>query len=75
VELKVKKEGGTPHGILLKAPEAGIDFDVTLGKDPKSITFTPTKVGTYPFWCPKRAPLSKKSHKDHGMTGVLEVVD
>src|SRR5512141_734958 len=46
VELKVKKEGGTPHGILLKAPEAGIDFDVTLGKDPKTITFTPTKVGT-----------------------------
>ena len=75
VELVVKKEGSTPHGILLKAPEAGIDFDVTLGKEPKTIKFTPTKVGTYPFWCPKRAPLSSKSHKDHGMTGVLEVVD
>ncbi len=76
VELIVKKEGGsTPHSIFLKAPEAGIDFNVTLGKEPKTIKFTPTKTGTYPFWCTKRAPLSSKSHKDHGMTGTLEVVD
>jgi plastocyanin domain-containing protein len=75
VELKVKKEGSTPHSIALKAPEAGIDFNVSLGKEPKSIKFTPTKVGTYPFWCTKRAPLSSKSHKDHGMIGTLEVVD
>jgi plastocyanin domain-containing protein len=76
VELIVKKAGGsTPHSIFLKAPEAGIDFNVSLGKQPKTIKFTPTKVGTYPFWCTKRAPLSSKSHKDHGMTGVIEVVD
>ena len=76
VVLVVKKEGGaTPHSIALKAPEAGIDFSVTLHKEPTSISFTPTKVGTYPFWCTKRAPLSSKSHKDHGMTGTLEVVD
>ena len=75
VELIVKKEGSTPHSIFLKAPEAGIDFNVTLGNEPKTIKFTPTKVGTYPFWCTKRAPLSSKSHKDRGMTGVLEVVD
>ncbi len=75
VELVVKKEGSTPHSIFLKAPEAGIDFDVTLGNEPKTIKFTPTKVGTYPFWCTKRAPLSSKSHKDRGMTGVIEVVD
>ena len=75
VELVVKKEGSTPHSIFLKAPEAGIDFNVTLGNEPKTIKFTPTKVGTYPFWCTKRAPLSSKSHKDHGMTGVIEVVD
>lgn len=75
VELKVKKAGGaTPHSIALKAPEAGIDFNVTLGKEPKTIKFTPTKVGTYPFWCTKRAPFSK-SHKDRGMQGVLEVVE
>jgi len=75
VELIVKKEGSTPHSIFLKAPEAGIDFNVTLSNEPKTIKFTPTKVGTYPFWCTKRAPLSSKSHKDRGMTGVLEVVD
>jgi hypothetical protein len=76
VELIVKKAGGTtPHSIFLKAPEAGIDFNVKLGKEPKTIKFTPTKVGQYPFWCTKRAPLSSKSHKDHGMTGVLEVVE
>jgi heme/copper-type cytochrome/quinol oxidase subunit 2 len=76
VVLVVKKAGGaTPHSIFLKAPEAGIDFAVNLKTEPTNISFTPTKVGTYPFWCTKRAPLSSKSHKDHGMTGVLEVVD
>ncbi len=75
VELRVKKAGGaTPHSIALKAPEAGIDFSVSLGKEPKSITFTPTKVGRYPFWCTKRL-LFLKSHKDHGMKGILEVVE
>jgi plastocyanin domain-containing protein len=75
VELKVKKAGGmTPHSIALQAPEAGISFSVSLGKEPKSITFTPTKVGKYPFWCTKRF-LFLKSHKDHGMTGMLEVVE
>jgi len=75
VELLVKKAGGsTPHSIALKAPEAGIDFSVSLGKEPKSIKFTPTKVGKYEFWCTKRF-LFLKTHKDHGMTGVLEVVE
>jgi plastocyanin domain-containing protein len=75
VELIVKKEGGaTPHSIALKVPEAGIDFSVPLDKEPKTIKFTPTKVGTYPFWCTKRAPFAK-SHKGRGMQGVLEVVE
>ena len=76
VVLVVKKTGGIiPHSIFLKAPEAGIDFSISLHKTPTNISFTPTKVGTYPFWCTKRAPLSSKSHKDHGMTGVIEVVE
>jgi plastocyanin domain-containing protein len=75
VELKVKKAGGaTPHNIVLKAPEAGIDFSESLGSEPKIIQFTPTKTGKYPFACTKKAPFSK-SHKDRGMHGVLEVVD
>jgi plastocyanin domain-containing protein len=76
VVLIVKKAGGiVPHSIALKAPEAGIDFSVALHKEPTNISFTPTKVGTYPFWCTKRAPFSSKSHKDHGMMGMLEVVE
>ena len=74
VELMVKKTGGAPHSIFLKAPEAGIDFELSLGAEPKTIRFTPTKVGKYPFWCTKRAPFSK-SHREHGMEGVLEVVE
>jgi plastocyanin domain-containing protein len=75
VELKVKKVGGaTPHNIVLKAPEAGIDFSESLSSEPKMIQFTPTKVGKYPFECTHKLPFSK-SHKDRGMHGVLEVVD
>lgn len=75
VQLIVKKAGvAAPHSIALKAPEAGIDFHVSLGKTPKTINFTPAKVGPYPFWRTKKLPLMK-SHKDHGMTVVIEVVD
>ena len=73
VELKVRKEGGiAPHDIVLKAPEAGIDFSATLTTEPKIITFTPKKTGTYAFDCTKRF-LFFKSHKDRGMHGRLEV--
>ena len=75
VELRVRKESGvTPHNIVLKAPEAGIDFSVSLGTTPKSITFTPTKTGKFPFECTHKL-LFFKSHKDRGMHGILEVVD
>jgi len=73
VELKVRKEPGiVPHNIAIKAPEAGIDFDVSLDEAPKVIRFTPTKAGTYPFYCTKKL-LFFASHKDKGMEGVLEV--
>jgi plastocyanin len=75
VELRVRKESGiTPHDIVLKAPEAGIDFSVSLSTTPKSITFTPTKTGKYAFECTHKL-LFFTSHKDRGMHGVLEVVD
>lgn len=75
VELVVKRESGmTPHDIVLKAPEAGIDFSVDLSTEPKVIKFTPTKAGTYEFICEKRF-LFFKSHKDRGMHGVLVVVE
>jgi plastocyanin domain-containing protein len=75
VELRVRKESGiTPHDMVLKAPEAGIDFSVSLSTTPKSITFTPTKTGKYEFECTHKL-LFFKSHKDRGMHGILEVVD
>jgi len=75
VELRIRKTGGmTPHTIVLKAPEAGIDVDETLASEPKSVNFTPTKTGKYAFECTKRL-LFFKSHKDRGMHGSLEVVD
>ena len=75
VELKVRKEAGiTPHNLVLKAPEAGIAIDESLSGEPKTITFTPTKVGKYEFDCTKKLPFVK-SHKERGMHGVLEVVE
>lgn len=75
VELKVKKAGGiAPHNIVIKAPDAGINIEESLSTEPKSIQFTPTKVGKYPFECTKRL-LFFKSHKDRGMHGTLEVVE
>ncbi len=74
VELKVKKEGGyTPHDIVVKAPEAGINFSESLAKDPKIIKFTPTAIGKYPLYCSKKL-LFVKSHRDRGMDGFIEVV-
>lgn len=73
VELLVRKEGGvTPHNIVLKAPEAGIDFAQELSTEPRTIRFTPTKPGRYEFECTKKLPLLP-SHKERGMHGVLVV--
>jgi plastocyanin domain-containing protein len=74
VELTVKKAAGyVPHNMLVKAPDAGIDFKVDLDKDAKPVKFTPTKVGKYEIICDKKV-LWFKSHKDRGMDGFIEVV-
>lgn len=74
-EITVKKAGGhKPHKIRARSPEAGIDFSAKLGKAPRTIRFTPTKAGEYPFWCPVHVPFMK-SHKAHGMTGTIRVVE
>lgn len=77
VELKVRKDGWfVPHNIVIKAPEAGIDFTVSLDTEPKVIRFTPTKVGSYPMYCSNDIPwLPIASHREKGMEGVLEVVE
>jgi plastocyanin domain-containing protein len=75
VELEVKKKAKflVPHNIVIKAPEAGIDFNESLSKEPKIIRFTPVKTGKYIFYCDKKL-LFFKSHRDKGMEGVLEVI-
>jgi plastocyanin len=78
VEFKVKKSKDTswfiPHDIVVKAPDAGIDFKVSLKTEPQTLKFTPIKAGTYAFSCDKKPPFGK-SHKDKGMNGVIEVVE
>lgn len=73
VEMKVMMESGViPHDIVLKAPEAGIDVSASLGSDPQVLRFTPTKTGTFPFYCSKKL-LFFESHREKGMEGTLEV--
>lgn len=75
VELSVSLEPGiVPHSLVLKAPEAGIEIDASLGTDPKTFVFTPAAAGKYPFYCGNKL-LFFESHREKGMEGVLEVVD
>jgi plastocyanin len=75
VELAVRKAGWlVPHDIVVDAPEAGITVQESLGGEAKKISFTPTKKGSYPFFCSKKPPFLQ-SHRDKGMSGMLEVVE
>jgi plastocyanin domain-containing protein len=77
VRLSVRKVGGVipvPHNIMIKAPEAGIDFNIDMDKEAKIVAFTPTKTGSYPIICNKKL-LFFASHQEKGMEGVLEVVE
>lgn len=73
VEIKVRKESGiVPHDIVMKSPEAGMDFKVSLHEDTQTIRFTPTRTGVYPFYCDKKL-LFFESHREKGMEGTIEV--
>lgn len=73
VEITIRKEPGfSTHSIVLHAPEAGIDFDVDLGTDAKTIRFTPARAGRYPFYCDEGLI---ETHRSKGMEGVLEVTE
>jgi uncharacterized cupredoxin-like copper-binding protein len=71
----VNEEGFFPtHDLVIQAPEAGIDIkvDVPAGKR-VSVSFTPTKPGSYEMYCSKQPPFLA-SHREKGMHGTLEVV-
>ena len=72
--LVSKPPGFVPHNIAMDAPEAGMSFKVDFDKAGEIIQFTPTRVGTYPFYCDKKL-LFFKSHREKGMHGVIEVVE
>ena len=75
VMLVVRVEQGIiPHGLVLKAPKANISIDEDLSRESQKFTFTPTAAGKYVFYCPNKL-LFFKSHREHGMEGVLEVVE
>ena len=74
VELKLRKEPDViPHSFILNAPEAGIAITHVLTTEPRVYLFTPTKAGTYPFFCSEKLPFFP-SHREEGMEGVLEVL-
>jgi plastocyanin domain-containing protein len=73
VEMKIMTESGIiPHDIVFQAPDAGMDIKLNLSNTPQVLRFTPTKAGTYSFYCDKKL-LFFESHKDKGMFGTLEV--
>jgi len=75
VEFVVKKAPGmVPHNIVMNEPDAGMVFKIDFGKEGEVVTFTPTKAGTYAFYCDKRF-LFFKSHEERGMHGEIEVTD
>ena len=74
VELTLTNESSfAPHNIVIVDPASGlvIHHDVSSGK-PSVVRFTPTRVGTFPFFCDKKAPFMA-SHRAKGMEGALEV--
>lgn len=75
VQIRVKKTGGfIPHNIIVKAPEAGIDFKLDLGGEFQTVNFTPTKTGTYTMYCDSHL-FWFKTHQEKGMEGTIEVVE
>jgi plastocyanin len=75
VVFVVRVEPGIiPHGFVLRAPRANISIDENLSRESKIFTFTPSAPGKYAFYCPEKL-LFFKSHRDHGMEGILEVVE
>ncbi len=72
----IRKSQYVIHNIVLKAPEAGINFNESLlfVSEPKTIKFTPTKTGKYLFYCDKKVFFFIK-HRSKGMEGTLEVID
>jgi plastocyanin domain-containing protein len=74
VELLASRESGiTPHNLVIKAPDAGVNVEEELSADPKKIAFTASKPGKYAIYCSKKLPFMA-GHREKGMEGILEVL-
>lgn len=74
VEIHIKKASGfVPHNMLMDSPDAGMKFSEAISEAGSVIKFTPTKTGTFPFYCDKKL-LFFESHREKGMEGKMEVV-
>ena len=74
VELTASRESGiTPHDLVIKAEEAGVNVKEDLGSEAKKIVFTPTRPGKYAIYCSKKLPFVA-GHREKGMEGILEVI-
>ncbi|MFO0774191.1 MAG: cupredoxin domain-containing protein [Nitrospiraceae bacterium] len=60
-----------PHNFVVKDGGLTLEQDVSPGKS-VVLRFTPTQVGTFPFYCDKQL-LFFKSHREKGMEGLLDV--
>lgn len=77
VEIKIiRKSEYVTHNLVLKAPEAGININESMlfVSEPKTIKFTPTKIGKYLFYCDRKVFFFIK-HRSKGMEGILEVIE
>lgn len=75
VELVVSREPGlAPHDLVIQSQAMGLDIEEELEREEKVIRFTPEVPGRVVFYCDKKL-LFFPSHRNRGMSGVLEVVE
>ncbi len=74
VELALTNDSGfVTHNLVLNDPASGLSLKKNVGAgDTEKLQFTPTRVGTFVFFCDKKAPFMA-SHREKGMEGKLEV--
>lgn len=72
LEIRLSVEPGLiPHHFVLKGPDGRQLADVDLSTRAQTLRLT-LAAGSYPFYCPNRL-LWFESHRERGMTGVLQV--
>lgn len=75
VELQARREYGlTPHSLVIRSAELGIEIEAQLDTEGQVVRFTPQVPGRVEFYCDEQL-LFFRSHRERGMAGVLEVVE